>query len=261
MKKGNFDLNVPWTPATKDTIGRTLGVLEELGWSAVAINHTVTGNIPKGPCPFGVLPSKLKQYRRITLVLSDHQHNHGLTELSSHYDLIAIQPETEKMFNLACQSLECDFISLDLTVARLPFSLRHSTVQTAIKRGITFEINYGPVIRDPTLRRNVIGNAMALCRLMGRNGPRLTHGLIISGGCEQPWECRAPLDIANMAALFGIPAHLRMNTLTDAPKWTIEHAATRKLTHHGAIQLVKRTADSDEPPAKESRLEEDFIQL
>lgn len=42
--KSFYDLNVPWQPS--DDVSRTLAFAQELGYSVVALNHTITGKLP-----------------------------------------------------------------------------------------------------------------------------------------------------------------------------------------------------------------------
>lgn len=42
--KSFYDLNVPWQPV--DDVARTLAFAQELGYSVVALNHTISGKLP-----------------------------------------------------------------------------------------------------------------------------------------------------------------------------------------------------------------------
>ncbi len=102
----------------------------------------------------------IRQLSRVTWTLEDIQHSgtfvrlyldRELTEKSSpqftnQYDILAVQPMTEKTLLHACSNLECDIITLDLST-RLPFFLKRSTLGIAIERGIFFEITYGASLR------------------------------------------------------------------------------------------------------------------
>ena len=58
------------------------------------------------------------------------------------YDIFAVQPTSEKMFQQVCSSpIEVDIIVLAQNT-RQPFSLRVPTIKLAIERGIHFEICY-----------------------------------------------------------------------------------------------------------------------
>lgn len=101
------------------------------------------------PPPNCALQTAIRQYTRITIIVEDTAATYKLTASNSvlqAYDIVAVQPTTEKVFQAACKDAEVDIISLDLS-GRLPFYLKHSTVGTAIQRGIYFEICYTPAIR------------------------------------------------------------------------------------------------------------------
>lgn len=58
----------------------------------------------------------------------------------------------------ACQSLDVDLITLDLTESRL-FVLRSAFVKAALKRGILFEICYSSALLSDANRRTFFQNA------------------------------------------------------------------------------------------------------
>ncbi|KAF9899879.1 hypothetical protein BX616_002797, partial [Lobosporangium transversale] len=156
-----YDLNLPVsaTPGSAQAAQEQLEtrkrveLLNHLGYQAVAYNHEVTGKIGNNhinPITKLNLPGiNLKQYSRLTLVVDDVSQNYGLNTGNptiSSYDIIAVQPTNEKLFQAACGTFEVDIISLDMS-ARLPFYLKHSTVGLAIERGIYFELCYSAAIR------------------------------------------------------------------------------------------------------------------
>ncbi|PRW21018.1 ribonuclease P complex subunit [Chlorella sorokiniana] len=110
------------------------------------------------------------------------------------YDLVAVQPQTERLFQLACASLECDLISVDLS-RRLPYRFKPALVKAALARGLHFEICFAPALREAGARRQLFANALALAReTRGR-------GLVISSGARSYMELRGPLDVINLATL------------------------------------------------------------
>lgn len=229
-----FDMNVPWNEETKDHVEKTLKTLESFGYGSVALTHSVSGKIPKTPCHIPKFHSGLKIFTRLNLILQDPQQNYGinsLNEVIKSYDLISVQPETEKMFNVACTSLDIDIISIDMT-SRIPFPLKHGFVRQAVAKGIKFELLYSPVIRDGGNRRNVLANALIISRVTGGKN------LILSSGTELPWQVRAPRDVINLAALYGIPSHLRKDCILTFAQECFNHAATRKLTYRSAVLVV-----------------------
>jgi len=152
------------------------------------------------------------------------------------------------MFQVACLSLDIDLITLDFT-SRLPFPIRHGFVRQAVQRGVKFEILYSPVLRDPSIRRNIIGNALILARICrGKN-------LVLASGAEAPWQVRAPFDVLNLCGLFGIPSHLRKQCITTTCISSIMHVGTRKHTFRAAVAIIPK----DEEKANSTDLVKDFI--
>ena len=57
----------------------------------------------------------------------------------SKYDIIAVIPEDEKLFQDCCKEIDCDLISFD---QNCNFTIRRGSVQSAIAQNIQFEFNY-----------------------------------------------------------------------------------------------------------------------
>ncbi len=255
-----FDLNVVWDVETKDQLPQTLLALQNLGYKSVALNHIVETRLPKAKCPFtkidfpGRHPS-FTQYSRLTIIMDNPQNNLGINpsnEIIRSYDLIAIQPENEKMFQVACTSLDIDIITLDMS-SRLAFPIRPGYVKVAIERGIVFEVTYGSMIQDSSYRRHSIANGLAVTRYLkgGKN-------LIVSSGATAPWQIRAPVDVMNMVQLFGVKGHLKKATVTLNPHAAFMHASTRKHTFRGAVMQMPT---EEELATDSTDMLDDFIKL
>ncbi|KAJ3090774.1 hypothetical protein HK102_002733 [Quaeritorhiza haematococci] len=150
--------------------------------------------LSQGKLPFAAGKDEFTELSRLTVVVEEMSHNYGLTTnnaIVASYDLVAVQPTTEKMFQAACATFEIDIITLDLSM-RLPFHLKHTTINQAIQRGIYFEISYGAALRDTNARRNLIGNVASLIRATrGRN-------MIITSDAKKAMEVRGPHDVMNL---------------------------------------------------------------
>ncbi|XP_042674035.1 ribonuclease P protein subunit p30 isoform X3 [Centrocercus urophasianus] len=177
---GFADLNVP-QGADRKAVQSLLETAAHLGYSAVALNHTIDfkekkQEIAKPVSPSELFPSlpivqgtskRLKVLTRLTLVVSDPSHCNLLRSTSTNirlYDIIAVFPKTEKLFHIACTTLDVDLVCINVT-EKLPFYFRRPPVNMAIDRGIYFELLYTPAIKDSTMRRYTISNAISLMQI------------------------------------------------------------------------------------------------
>lgn len=178
-------------------------------------------------------PAKLRILRRCNLILSDPAQNHRLSALAGEYDLLALRPVNEKSLQQACGSLECDLISLDLTL-RFEFNFKMKMLSQAVERGINFEICYAPGIltSDSNARRNLISNATQLIRaLRGR-------GLILSSGATRAVGCRAPTDVINLAAVWGLGQERGKEGVAKLARNTAVAAQLKRTSFRGAVNVV-----------------------
>lgn len=175
----------------------------------------------------------LSQLTRLTLATEDpsaaSQAFTGTHPAAASYDLLAVQPLSERVLQQACTSLEVDIITFDLA-KRLPFRLKSGPLQAAIKRGIFFEILYAPALREETARRNVFTNALALTRATRGKG------VIISSGARSAFELRGPYDVINLATLFGLSEQDAKAAVSRNCDAVLAHAKARK-AYKGAVIL------------------------
>lgn len=236
-----YDLNIPWSSNQQSTLPRSLAFLHELGYSVVALNHTITGKLPADlkspipdPLPFkdGDIPSQLRILRRCTLVLTDSHSNARIAELSRNYDILAVRPLDERTLQLACSSLDCDIISLDLT-QRLPYWFKFKMLKEAVKSGKRFEICYAQgVMGDANARRNLISNATQLIRASrGR-------GVIFSSEARTAVACRAPWDVVNLAALWGLSQERGHEAVSRECRGVVVSAALKRTSYRGVVDVV-----------------------
>ncbi|KAG0043761.1 hypothetical protein BGZ83_011059 [Gryganskiella cystojenkinii] len=240
-----YDLNIPVSGATGSVQAaqeqletrKRVELLVHLGYQAVAYNVEVTGKINQNQVnaikKLDLPGVNLKQYSRLTLVADDISQNYGFNTNNpavSSYDILAVQPTSEKMFQAACQTFEVDIISLDMS-ARLPFYLKHSTVGLAMERGIYFELCYGAAIRDATARRNLISNAQSLIRVTrGKN-------IILTSQAMRAMELRGPYDIVNFGTLLGLNQAVAKDCLTSHCRAVAIHAETRRNTIRAVVSV------------------------
>ena len=237
-----YDLNVPWSTNNNNNnnhLLRTLAFLDELGYNIIALNHTITGKLPPDltspiptPLPHQDLPPNLTILRRCTLVLTETHQNARLAELSKNYDILAVRPVDEKTLQLACSSLDCDIISLDLT-QRLPFYFKYKTLAEAIKAGKRFEICYAQAITgDSGARRNLISNATQLIRASrGR-------GLVVSSEARSAVACRGPWDVVNLACVWGLGQERGVETVGKECRSVVVGARLKRTGWRGVVDVV-----------------------
>jgi ribonuclease P/MRP protein subunit RPP1 len=103
--------------------------------------------------------TKEKELTRITIILNTQQ----CFKNTDSYDLVAVQPQDEKMFALACKQLDVDIISFDFT-QRLDYHFKLPNVNSAISRGICFEICYADALKNQSGLGNFLEGATALIR-------------------------------------------------------------------------------------------------
>ncbi|KAF2096597.1 ribonuclease P complex subunit Pop2 [Rhizodiscina lignyota] len=233
-----YDLNVPWTDNNVE-LQRTVAFLHELGYDVIALTNHISGKVPNdlkppipSPLPFPT-PPKLRFLRRCTLSLSDPAQNHRISALNQAYDILALRPTDEKTLQQACTNLDCDLISLDLTI-RYPFYLRFTTLAAALNRGIKFEICYaaGVLASDSHARRNLISNATQLIRATrGR-------GLVISSEARRAAGCRGPWDVVNLAAVWGLSQEKGKEAVSTLARSLVVNAGLKRTSYKGVVDVV-----------------------
>ncbi|KAI1076164.1 RNase P subunit p30 [Whalleya microplaca] len=264
-----YDLNIAWSPSTtRAELERTLKFSASLGYHAVALNHTIdppiTGTIvnplpritslssstsststttststsTSQSQPTHQLPTIL---HRATLTLSDPSTHHRLPQLASAYDILAVRPTTERAFNAACLSIaEASLISLDLS-ARHPFYFRPKACMAAVKRGARFEICYaqalGPGgqsggVPDARARATFIGNVAQLVRATrGR-------GIVISSEAADVSGLRAPADVVNLLAVWGLPPDRGVEALGARARAVVVNEGIRRSGFRGVVDIL-----------------------
>lgn len=232
-----YDLNIPWS-ANDSNLTRTLTFLHELGYTTIALNHTLTGKLPSDLiCPIPTtlpnLPSNLTLLRRCTLTLTDSHSNARLAQLAQNYDLLAVRPIDEKTLQQACTALESvDLISLDLTV-RLPFWFKHKLLHEAVKAGKRFEISYASALHgDANARRNLISNAAQLIRASrGR-------GVVISSEATTAVAARGPWDVVNLAAVWGLGQERGFEAVSGECRSLVVGARLKRNSYRGVVDVI-----------------------
>ncbi|OCK77522.1 PHP domain-like protein [Lepidopterella palustris CBS 459.81] len=233
-----YDLNVPWSPNDRE-LQRTIAFLDELGYDVVALTHTLSGKLPAEiSCPIPAslpfhTPNSLCLLRRCTLILADTSQNHRIAQIAAAYDILAIRPTDEKTLKQACETLDCEIISIDLT-QRLAAHFKFKMLSQAIARGVRFEICYSPGILavDSSARRNLIGNVTQLIRATrGR-------GLVISSEAKIALGCRAPADVINLASVWGLGQERGKEAICKEARSVVVTAQLKRTSYRGVVDVV-----------------------
>ncbi|GAM38670.1 hypothetical protein TCE0_033r09581 [Talaromyces pinophilus] len=230
-----YDLNVPYA-ADEAQLTNTLNFLAEVGYTTVALSQTMSGKLPPNlaaPQLPSNAPKSLTLLTRLNLVLSDPSQSYRMANLIPLFSIVAVRPMNEKSLLNACTNLDCDLISLDLSV-RLPFHFKFKTVSSAISRGVRFEICYSPGITGSGLeaRRNLIGNAMSLIRATrGR-------GIIISSEAKRALAIRAPMDVVNLACVWGLSHERGKEAICEEARKVVALSSLKRTSWRGVIDVV-----------------------
>ncbi len=104
-------------------------------------------NVQRSLTPF---PNRdeIRQFSRITVTVDELSDANSLTsgnEALKPFDIVSICPGNAKVFAFACQTAEIDIISFDFT-HRIPYNISKKLLDTAVSRGILFEIVYSPML-------------------------------------------------------------------------------------------------------------------
>ncbi|KAG7193053.1 uncharacterized protein KQ657_001170 [Scheffersomyces spartinae] len=267
-----FDLNVPWpvsnynvkpTPQQLTQLINTIATLYTLGYRYVAINFTLDEKIklpngPINPIDIQLLRARLSKYEglklftRLTLIIHDPSQCQGLAKLQSCFDILAVNPITEKALQLATSNLDIDLVSLNFG-SRLPYFLKHKTVGSAIEKGILFEICYSYVISGPAgytlsqsndslnlassallIRKNFFNNVLQLIRASR------SRGLVISSGATQPLQARNSVDVITLMKTLGMDHGRAKHFMTKNPENALRNGRLRIKSNKQTVIIDNR---------------------
>lgn len=177
--------------------------------------------------------------RRATVLAADPATNHRFPLLASAYDLLACRPTTEKAFVAACTGwTEVSLISLDLS-QRLPCHLRPKPCMAAVARGALFEVCYSQLVTSSggaadrqRARATFVANVLELARATrGR-------GIVLSSEARGPGELRAPADVVNLFAVWGLGPERGLDALGVNPRALVVNEGLRKRGFRGVVDVV-----------------------
>lgn len=139
---------------------------------------------------------KLLILNRLTIVYAQQVVSHDMnTSLNlKKFHLVAALPTNEGALQHACSTFAGDIIGMVLEDAKYCL-IGHKYYQMAARRGIYFEIQYAPAIRDSNQRKDTIIIAQNLV------SHRKAKCIAITSGALNAFQVRGPYDIANLYPL------------------------------------------------------------
>ncbi|KAK2733254.1 RNase P subunit p30 [Colletotrichum kahawae] len=267
-----YDLNIPWTPSTpRDELNRTITFASSLGYAVIALNHTVTPPIPsqitnplpKFPPTTTTTPSQSTKtptvLHRATVLLADPSQNYRLPALAAAYDILAVRPTTEKAFQAACLNMaEPSLISLDMA-QHFPFHFRPKPLMAAAARGVRFEVCYSQVLSAPgghgppdaRARALFISNLASLLRATkGR-------GVVVSSEARSALDLRAPADVVNLMAVWGLGSETGTEALGVNPRGVVANEGIKRTGFRGVVNVLEVGGRAEDDAKKKAEGKKD----
>ncbi|WPK23883.1 hypothetical protein PUMCH_001133 [Australozyma saopauloensis] len=271
-----YDLNVVWpsqeytapTPAQLENLYNTISMLHSFGYNYLAINFIVPESVklPQSkaqalnPIPMADLRHrfrgfpKLRLFSRITLVLSDPAKCQSVLKINNTgaFDIVAVQPMTEKSLQLTTANLDIDLISLPMAT-RWPFFLKHKTVGQALSKGIKFELCYSGLIGGPAgyqsasalgvtgkiSRKQFLSNSLQLIRASR------SQGLVLSSGAAEPMNVRNHVDILAIFSQLDLRTSNCKEGFMKNPEAVLIKGRLRITSNKQTVMLGGHSADGE----------------
>ncbi|KAI9470223.1 Polymerase/histidinol phosphatase-like protein [Coemansia mojavensis] len=266
-----YDLNIPLPEAAGKPNGRlsghewaqiaqTIERARELGYSVVALNQTIHGRLtPEHLQIWDTVPQfansqrswaearaadarssvrrgEIRVLRRLTAVISDATQGHSLSGApANEYDLVAVQPTSEKILLAACNGTweAVDMVALDMG-SRWGFLAKQKIVAQALALGVSFEVAFQPALEGA--RQQWVCNASNIVRVTRG------QGMVWTSGARQPPDIRTPYDIANLGNALQLNGDLSKCALSDNARAALTHAFTRTSTLRAVASIHQEAA-------------------
>eukprot|EP01023_Acetabularia_acetabulum_P019158 TRINITY_DN1971_c0_g1_i1.p1 TRINITY_DN1971_c0_g1~~TRINITY_DN1971_c0_g1_i1.p1 ORF type:complete len:286 (-),score=35.13 TRINITY_DN1971_c0_g1_i1:451-1308(-) len=183
----------------------------------------------------------VKQLKRITIEIQDVGQGSQLQDYSEvlrQYDLIAVKPTNNETLQQACQQLDVDIVTLDLSGKLL--KLRAPPLQEAVKRGVVFEVLYRDLLEDVELRKDYIGKVQQLIQMI--NG----KGVIISSGAKSSSEMRSTDEIIALSTLFNLSEKRGREAISKTCEDLIERSREKRGLHQALIYVQAKPQENSE---------------
>lgn len=138
--------------------------------------------------------NKLKILNRLSIAFAQNVLLHDMnTSLNlKKYNLVCGVPMTESAMQFACSTFTGDFIGMTYDDSTKVFLIGHKYYMMAARRGMCFEIQYAPCIRNSNQRKDTIVVAQ---NIVSHRKPK---SIVITGGTLNAFQVRSPYDVANL---------------------------------------------------------------
>lgn len=189
-----------------------LKALEELGYSSIALTHSIYGPPKKEddaadqvmPADLWKNMTTLKVYRRLHVVVetvSTLDYFSRIPDLG--YDLLSFAPRNEACFRAACAGPNAaKIITLDYTVGGENFGIRSIDVKSVVARNVALELTYAPAVLHRSARKALMRVALDLQSASAGLKPMviLSSGeRIVEGSDAGELALRSAQDVRNLA--------------------------------------------------------------
>lgn len=246
------DFNESIEPQQLKELKKVLDLSIQLGYTHVALNfcpETTTSNSNKKRLPndlnlinpinidrdFSEFKDKLKIFTRITVKIDDPSQCQNIAKFQTIFDIVAVEPKTEKSFQSAISNLDIDIISFDLQ-DRLPCYMKHKPLGAAIDKGIYFEIKYTDLLTNSN-RAQVISNIKQIIRASRNRGMILSSGVRLN----KMFQLRNLVNVTPILKMLGVDSNRCSKMFKD---WSLKVLLNGRLR----IKSYKQTiaiADND----------------
>jgi len=275
MRRKYCDLNVAELPNDPKKLLENVKKLLHLGYHTIAVNRThelpsktikdkkegkkiaesmksvlemiLTGlkKYSESPVDDFKLPADFRILSRITIPMNEiaqisylrHQY---FQEIIKGFDLIAIQPENDKVFKIVMEGKTCaNIVVISLEQSRFDFDMSAKLMKIGIDAGLKFEICYSKAIKSTSLRKYIFSNAQKL--LMKT---KHSKGIIMSSGGEHVMDFRSPTDVVMFSSLFGVNESAMHDVVEKNGQQVVLRSFVFKKTFHGALLVEKITEEN-----------------
>ncbi|XP_011186784.2 ribonuclease P protein subunit p30 [Zeugodacus cucurbitae] len=263
-----YDLCIPYQKDER-ALKEIIKEAKSLGYKTIAIEQVfdhsrrdATKRVPDiFPSPVVIksleaaFKNEVKILQRLTILYVDVSVAHAMTNSLNikKFHLIAGQPKTDAALTHCCTTFAGDLLTFDAD-GGVKLLVNRKAYQIGVKRGLFFEIKYGPAIRDTSIRKDMIKLAHNYC-VRGKS-----KNIIFSSGATNSFELRGPYDVANLAYIFGLSEDQGKNAVNKACRQLFLKAQARRIGK--TVMFIRSTgpivfSDSSDSADDESEQEAD----